>query len=72
MYYCPLYENEFSFPLAEFNAAINFPSVMFSYNARIAKPTETCNKYLIPVLKLKVVIGSSFLYIFVITTEFTE
>jgi hypothetical protein len=40
-----LYENEFLFPLTEFNVAINFPSVMFLYNVKMAKPPETCNKY---------------------------
>jgi len=39
------YENKFSIPLTEFNVAINFPSVIFLYNVKMAKPTETCNKY---------------------------
>jgi len=57
MYGFPLYENEFSFPLTEFNVVINFPSVVFLYNVKMVKPTEflynvkmvkpteTCNKY---------------------------
>jgi hypothetical protein len=39
-----LCKNEFSVPLTEFNVAINFPSVMFLYNVKVTKQTETCNK----------------------------
>lgn len=45
MYQWPSCDNESSFPLTEFNVAINFPSAMFLYDVKMAKPTETCNKY---------------------------